>query len=91
MSLTPRQRQIIPADLFEEVRPRRKPRVMMHVVDAGCAPGGDLHGDHDGIAVFECRKCGHKTDWLGFRTVTEAKAGLPCPNCNPPTTPPVSP
>lgn len=69
------------ANLFGPVsRPRRKPaRVMMHVIDAGD------HGcvsDDAGIAVYQCGKCGNKTDWTPFRTFTEAKRGLPCPDCN---------
>jgi DNA-directed RNA polymerase subunit RPC12/RpoP len=27
-------------------------------------------------------KCNAITDWLIFETVTEAKAGIPCPTCN---------
>jgi hypothetical protein len=60
------------AELFQK---ERRPRpVLMHVVDAG----------HEGtvIAVLECRKCQHRTGWLKFNTVTEAKRGLPCPNCS---------
>lgn len=54
----------------------------MHVVDAGAGPGGDIHGDDGGIAVFQCGKCGRKTDWLPFRTTTEARRGIPCQTCN---------
>lgn len=71
--------------LFPElVPPRRAPRVLMRVADAG-PPG----------AVFECAKCGHRTDWLrvwyagsenpreeGEMTMSEAKRGIPCPKCN---------
>jgi hypothetical protein len=71
------------ADLFAPARPRRKARVMMHVIDAGCAPCADMDGDDPLIVILECGKCGHKTDWLPFRTITEAKRGAPCPNCNP--------
>jgi DNA-directed RNA polymerase subunit RPC12/RpoP len=78
------------ADLFGPIfrPPRKAARVMMHVIDAGCAPGGDIHGDDAGIAVYKCRKCGHETDWTKFRTTTEATRGLPCPKCNP--TPPAA-
>lgn len=55
-------------------RPRRMRRVMMHVIDAG----GDEDGD---FARFECRRCG-LTDWIAYRTVSEAKRGVPCPECN---------
>ena len=57
--------------------PRR--RVLMHVIDAG--DHGCVSNDA-GIAVYKCRKCGHETDWTPFRTFTEAKRGVPCPDCN---------
>lgn len=48
------------------------PRIKrMHVDDAG-----------QGIAQFKCRICGHVSDWLQIESVTEAKRGIPCPNCN---------
>lgn len=70
------------SDLFPETiqsTKRRPPRVLMHVLDAG-----DHCGEHEGevIAVMRCKKCGHKNDDLVFRSVTEAKAGIPCPKCN---------
>ena len=65
-------------DMFTEsgVKPRRKPRVMMHVSDAGNGPGCQ-------IIRFECTKCGHDTDWMeDVRNVSENKRGMPCPKCN---------
>lgn len=50
---------------------RAKPRVMMHVIDAG-----------DCIAKYHCAKCGAETKWLPFATITEAKRGIPCEACN---------
>jgi len=67
----PRQRLLFP----ECARPRRSPRVLMHVIDAGDDEGGL-------IAQFECKRCGFASDWLHVDTVTEAKRGLPCPRCN---------
>ncbi|KJS38257.1 MAG: hypothetical protein VR70_10510 [Rhodospirillaceae bacterium BRH_c57] len=62
-------------DLFGP-RPRRKPRVMMHVYDAGEVPGM-------GCAIcLRCARCGHDTDWVLMRTLSEDKRGRPCPNCN---------
>lgn len=61
-------------ELFPDivVKPvRAKPRVMMHVIDAG-----------DCIAMYCCAKCGAETKWLPFATVTEAKRGVPCDTCN---------
>lgn len=58
-------------------KPARKMRgQLMHVCDAGC-------GDSAPIAQLQCQKCGHRSGWLKFDTVTEAKRGLPCPKCKP--------
>lgn len=57
---------------------RRQPRRMMHVVDAG----GDCSGSGSHSVVFECAKCGHKTDWQKVESVTEGRRGIPCPICN---------
>ena len=55
-------------------RPPAPPRrVMMHVIDAG-----------QGMAEFECGKCGHNAGWLIVESITEAKRGEPCPICNDP-------
>jgi DNA-directed RNA polymerase subunit RPC12/RpoP len=69
-------------DLFGPVirQPRKPLRVMMHVIDVG--DSGFSDDGYPGIAIFECGKCGHKTEWTTFRTVTEAKRGVPCPKCN---------
>lgn len=56
-------------------KPKRQTRgQLMHVCDASDASGL--------ICEMLCRKCGHRTDWLRFDTVTEAKRGIPCPKCN---------
>lgn len=57
-------------ELLEKL-PRRKPRKLMHVCDAG-----------DDCAKFHCGHCGYTSAWLYFETVTEAKRGIPCPQCN---------
>lgn len=59
--------------------PRAKPRVMMHVIDAGGCDNleGGAH-----IVVFQCGKCRHKTEWQEVQTVSEGKRGFPCPKCN---------
>ncbi len=63
-------------DLFTgKPRPRRKPRVLMHVVDAGQEGGRP-------VCQMRCARCGLESDWLLFDTVTEAKRGIPCDNCN---------
>ena len=62
----------------DEPRKRAKPRVMMHVVDAG--QGECYGGSH--IVVMQCGRCGHKTDWFQVNTTTEGKRGKPCPKCN---------
>lgn len=55
---------------------RKTPEKLMHVYDAGGSESGDC------IAVFLCGRCGHETDWLNVGTVTAAKRGIPCPECN---------
>lgn len=60
--------------LFAEL-PRRKPRKLMHVVDAGNGAGCC-------VVKFECGYCGFRSDWVEQRTVTEEKRGRPCPQCN---------
>lgn len=69
------------AELFEipQRAHRKVARVLMHVIDAGDSGCDDGHA---GIALFRCGKCSHQTDWTGFRTITEAKRGIPCPKCN---------
>jgi DNA-directed RNA polymerase subunit RPC12/RpoP len=61
-------------DLFGP-RPRRAPRKLMHVCDAYEREGKQ-------IVELQCARCGHQTGWVEFNTVTEARAGLPCPECN---------
>lgn len=64
--------------LFDaEQAPRRKPRVMMHVVDAG-------EGFDRPLVELQCRRCGHNTGWVPMRTVSEDRRGRPCPKCNQP-------
>ena len=59
-------------DLFPETKiSRKKPRVMMHVVDVG-----------DCIAKFKCKKCGTESQWIPVTNATEGKRGVPCPECN---------
>ena len=62
--------------MFE--RPKVPRIVRMHVTDAGQGTG-----DEDSMIVrYRCRRCKHETEWTDARTVTEAKRGVPCPNCN---------
>ncbi|GAB6043319.1 hypothetical protein [Endothiovibrio diazotrophicus] len=68
-------------DLFADTEharpPRKKPRVMAHVSVAAID-----------VIEFECLQCGWSSGWLEFdMTITEAKRGIPCPNCNPQSTP----
>ena len=57
-------------DLFGK-KPRRAPRVMMHVIDAGV----------DAIE-YACQKCGHRDWYMNDRSLSATKRGKPCPNCN---------
>lgn len=66
-------------DLFGQ-KPRKPRQWLMHVIDAGndcCVsePGEQL-------VRYGCQRCGHETDWVTARNVTEAKRGIPCPKCN---------
>lgn len=67
------------ADLFgtdgELSKPRRKPRKLMHVCDAG--PGDE----EEDLVRFRCARCDHETEWMLMKTA-EAKRGIPCPACN---------
>ncbi len=61
-------------DLFPGTKPpRAKPRVMMHMIDAGWAVGS--------IGRFKCGQCGHDSDWIDA-TDTDLRRGVPCPACN---------
>lgn len=71
-------------DLFGPIiRPaRKKARVMMHVIDAGASDIAYEGFEDGGIALYKCGKCGHESVWTPFRTISEAKRGMPCPKCN---------
>lgn len=68
-------------DLFG-IKPRRPPRVLMHVCDAGNCDHGAPEDLGKPICQLRCKRCGAMTDWLIFDTVTEAKRGIPCARCN---------
>jgi hypothetical protein len=64
-------------DLFPETKnPRARPRVLMHVCDSYGDGPDDVH------CKMQCPRCKTETRWLTFATVTEAKRGIPCENCN---------
>lgn len=62
-------------DLFGHTKPRAKPRVMAHIVDAGSSAECQL-------GQFECKRCGWESGWVAFGTITEGKRGIPCAKCN---------
>jgi DNA-directed RNA polymerase subunit RPC12/RpoP len=69
-------------DLFGfDPAPRRKPKKLMHVVDACADECGETSGAQ--LVMFGCQRCGHETDWVEMPNVTSAKRGVPCPVCNP--------
>lgn len=71
-------------DMFQELKPKRKaPQKLMHVCDAG----GWSHEEGGAMVRLLCKLCKHETEWLYLDTVTEAKRGKPCPNCNSATHP----
>lgn len=64
-------------DLFPSTKPpRAKPRVMAHIIDAGCSCESNL-------ARFRCRRCGWESEWLFVASITGGKRGTPCEKCNP--------
>jgi len=67
-----------PALFDVEPKPRAKPRVLMHVIDAGDC-GDCERGEHD--VRLRCNRCEHETDWIRLKTA-DAKCGIPCPTCN---------
>lgn len=46
----------------------------MHVIDVA--------NDGPATVKMRCQRCDHVSDWIAFETVTEAKRGAPCPECN---------
>lgn len=72
-------------DLFDYLKPRRRaPRVLMHVTDATdaqCCADEDIGKP---MCRMRCTRCQAETGWLIFKTVTEAKRGIPCEACNSP-------
>lgn len=66
-------------DMFADLKPpRSKPRKLMHVSDA--SPDG-CFGDGLATVRMSCARCGHESDWISL-SVTEAKRGIPCPQCS---------
>ena len=64
-------------DLFSTggKKPRRKPRKLMDVVDAGQANWGK-------VIRFKCSHCGHDTGWMDDeQSVSTNKRGIACPIC----------
>jgi len=61
--------------VMEEIKPqlpRKRPRKLMHVIDAG-----------QDMIHMKCWHCGYDDGETTMRTtVTEAKRGYPCPECN---------
>jgi DNA-directed RNA polymerase subunit RPC12/RpoP len=65
-------------ELFDVGQKKRKPpRVLMHVCDAS---HDEPDATHDSVVML-CPRCQGKTAWITLRR-SEAKRGIPCPNCN---------
>jgi hypothetical protein len=76
----------VSTDLFPGTKPpRAKPRVLMHVCDAGQVHTGQSEDLGKPLCRMRCVRCGSESDWLVFDTVTEAKCGIPCEACNEPS------
>lgn len=67
-------------DLFADTKPRRKPRVLMHVCDSGVPSYADDY-NRESMVLFKCGRCGHESEWVQMLD-SEARRGVPCPNCN---------
>jgi len=53
------------------------PRVTrMRVIDAGHGSGSEQ------LVHYRCWRCGHDAGWWTYDTVSAAKRGAPCPDCN---------
>jgi DNA-directed RNA polymerase subunit RPC12/RpoP len=77
----PAQRELFVVDRSEpetQPKPRTKPRVLMHVIDAGDCGGC---GERESDVRMKCGRCGHETDWTRLLD-SVAKRGIPCPKCN---------
>ena len=61
--------------------PRQKPRRLMHVSDVAGNGCDDLEGLEVKV-TFYCPQCKFESDWLICDNATEAKCGMPCPQCN---------
>ena len=59
-------------DLLERP-PRKKPKRLMRVEDAGM----------DNLVNFVCPHCRYDDGWSFVSNLTEGKRGKPCPKCNP--------
>lgn len=68
-------------EMFDKPRrPRTRRMVVCETADGTCCC------DETPISVrYLCSRCDHVTGWMGARTVTEAKRGIPCPKCNEPS------
>ena len=73
------------SDLFGGKPPRKRRRYLMHVVDATDQleyfPELKKEGANH-VVQFQCFRCQYETDWVGVKTITEGRRGIPCPNCN---------
>lgn len=68
-------------DLFPGTKPpRKRPRKLMHVCDAGVACCSDDY-DRESMVRFLCARCGHESEWVQMRD-SHARRGVPCPHCN---------
>ena len=63
------------SDLFGFKAERGKRLAMMHVCDAG-------NCEDASCVQFQCKSCGHRSEWVRGLTVSVAKRGRPCPMCN---------
>lgn len=77
--MTQRSPQLFP----EFGRTRRRPRTLMHVIDAGEDCGLAMERGEKHRVRLGCARCGHESQWT-VCLMSVAKRGIPCPLCNEP-------
>lgn len=66
---------LFPELLSQALKPERaKPRVLMHVRDAGEREDGEA------IFIMACKRCGNQTSWIQLKPL-KARRGILCPTC----------
>ncbi len=68
------------ADLLFDKLPRSPRIIRMHVIDAGIGCGDAEPGEQ--YVRYKCETCNAESDWEYAASISEARRGKPCHNCN---------